>query len=469
MSEDLEGILKELKRRADRRFIDTLYPETGPLSRDKYKAQMKFFEAGTQYKQRLFLSPNRVGKTLSVGGYETTLHLTGEYPLWWQGKRFNSPIRAWVGGTTNLATRDILQTKLLGDFGRVGTGLIPGDLIREVVAKRGVPDAVELVRVKHASGKGNSVLTFKSYEQGREAWQGTEVEVVLLDEEAPMAIRSEALMRTMTVGGILMDTYTPLNGMTEVTESYLDGNDPAKWFITATLDDAPHLTEAMKTEYYNSIPIHERDARFRGIPTVGVGKIYPVDMESMLVDDHEIPRHWLKGYGLDVGWNRTAAIWGALNRDDDVLTLYSEHYQGAAEPAIHATAIKARSKLVGLIDPASRGRAQKDGEQLMQLYRNEGLILLPADNAVEAGIYDVWQRMTSGRLRIFKSLRNTQKELGLYHRDKDGKVVKREDHLMDALRYLVRGLSHLRPEQQDGRFNTVHGVRYLSALPRRRA
>ena len=150
-----------------------------------------------------------------------------------------------------------------------------------------------------------------------------------------------------------------------------------------------------------------------------------------------VPGHWPRAYGLDVGWNRTAAVWGALDRDSDVLYLYSEHYVGEAEPSVHASAIQARGKWIrGAIDPASRGRTQTDGRQLLQMYTDLGLDLTMADNAVEAGIYRVWQRLTSGRLKAFESLQQWFAEFRLYRRDEKGKVVKERDHLMDATRHL---------------------------------
>ena len=151
-----------------------------------------------------------------------------------------------------------------------------------------------------------------------------------------------------------------------------------------------------------------------------------------------IPDHWLKGYGLDVGWNKTAAIFGALNPDDGILYLYSEHYRGKDEPAIHAQSIKDRgAQIPGFIDPAAKGRSQVDGRRLIDEYRQQGLKLQEAENAVEAGIYACWLRMCSGKLKAFTSLSNWYSELRLYRRNQDGKVVKEYDHAMDAMRYLV--------------------------------
>jgi hypothetical protein len=101
-------------------------------------------------------------------------------------------------------------------------------------------------------------------------------------------------------------------------------------------------------------------------------------------------------------------------------------------------ATKARGKWIpGVIDPAAQGRTQSDGQQLIQLYRGCGLDLSPAVNAVEAGLYLVWQLMSAGKLKVFASLGNWLQEFRLYQRDSEGRVVKNFDHLMDAMRYLI--------------------------------
>ncbi len=217
----------------------------------------------------------------------------------------------------------------------------------------------------------------------------------------------------------------------------------SKLVVTATWDDAPHLTAEQKSELWASIPPYQRDARSKGIPQLGSGAIYPVPETDILVKPFDLPLFWPRAYGLDVGWNRTAAIWGAHDRDTDTVYLYQEHYRGQAEPSVHAAAIKARGDwMQGVIDPASRGRGQRDGEQLLQNYIDLGLLVSKAENGVEAGLFDVWQRLSTGRLRVFSTLQNWLSEYRLYRRDEKGQVVKTNDHLMDATRYLVvSGLS----------------------------
>lgn len=221
--------------------------------------------------------------------------------------------------------------------------------------------------------------------------------------------------------------------------------------VTATWDDVPHLTAEQKQALWESVPPHERDARSKGIPALGSGAIYPAAEEVYLCDPFEIPRYWPRAYGMDVGWKRTAAIWGAWDRESDTVFCYSEHYQGQAEPSVHADAVKARGDWIpGAIDPASNGASQLDGRRLNDEYRKLGLQIVDAENTVEAGIHAVYRRLSSGRLKIFKTLASTRSELRLYHRDENGKVVKENDHLMDALRYLIMtGMMHAMVEPSD--------------------
>lgn len=212
----------------------------------------------------------------------------------------------------------------------------------------------------------------------------------------------------------------------------------ARFCIQADWDDAPHLTADQKANLWASIPEYQRDARARGIPQLGSGAIYPVAESDFLIDPIEFPPWFRKVYAMDVGWKRTACLWGAIDPETDILYIYSEYYRGQAEPPIHATGIRTRGEWIpGVIDPASRGRSQIDGQQLFEDYKGLGLMLIPAINAVEAGIYEVWTRLSTGRLKVFRSCVNFIAEYRIYRRDEKGKIVKENDHLMDCVRYLV--------------------------------
>lgn len=215
-------MLEEKERRNRGRKLFGYYPETGELRRELYPKHTEFFRAGVEHRERLMLAANRVGKSEGVGGYELTLHLTGLYPEWWDGRRFDRPIRSWAAGDTSKTVREIIQEKMLGAVGDYGTGLIPRENLLRTTSKQGVSDAVDTVWIKHKTG-GTSVLTLKSYDQRREAFQGTEQDVIWLDEECPMDIYTECLLRTMTTNGLLLLTFTPLSGLTECVLNFLPG------------------------------------------------------------------------------------------------------------------------------------------------------------------------------------------------------------------------------------------------------
>lgn len=187
---------------------------------------MAFFAAGASEWERAMIAANRVGKTWGVGAYEVTCHLTGLYPAWWVGRRFEDPIDAWAAGDTSETTRDVIQVALTGvggegSDGSLGTGMIPGDcILGSPTAKRGIAGAFDTMRVKHVSG-GISKIGFKSYDQGRKKFQGTGKHLIWLDEEPDEDVYTECITRLMTLNGHLLATFTPLEGATKVVRKFM--------------------------------------------------------------------------------------------------------------------------------------------------------------------------------------------------------------------------------------------------------
>ena len=442
--EEYLKLLKVKNQRQNQNKIALFFPEEGALSRHNYPKHMEFFSVGKEYSERCIMAANRIGKSESIGAFETTCHLTGRYPAWWDGHRFDRPINAWAAGTTGTTARDIVQYKLIGPPEDFGTGLIPAKYIIKTSPKAGgVPNAVDTILVKHISG-GTSRLKIKSYAEGRKSFEGTEQDLIWLDEECPMAVYTECVTRTMTTNGLIMLTFTPLEGLTDTVLQFMPqgeiraGANGSKYLIMATWDDAPHLTKAQKDKLFAALPPHQREARSKGIPQLGSGAIFPILESNVVVADFAIPDHWLRCYALDVGWKRTAVLWAATDPTSQITYLYSEYYQGQAEPIIHAEGIKARGNWIpGVMDSAAHGRSQVDGQQLANIYLNLGLDLTNANKSVEAGLYKVWQMLSTNRLKVFGSLLNWLAEFRIYRRDENGKIIKENDHLMDCMRYLV--------------------------------
>ena len=200
--------------------------------------------------------------------------------------------------------------------------------------------------------------------------------------------------------------------------------------------DVPHLTEEIKNEIRGSIPPYQIDAVERGWPILGSGAIYPLAEDSVKVQDFPLPAEWPRAYGMDVGWDWTVAAFFAHDPAANLYYLYAAYVQGKQEPSSHAAAIRTFGPWIpGVIDPAANGRSQKDGMQLLRVYRDLGLNVTMARNSVEGGILKVYQMLHSGALKVFASVKPFFEEFRQYRRDMNGNVVKKHDHVLDGLRY----------------------------------
>ncbi|GAG10781.1 unnamed protein product, partial [marine sediment metagenome] len=209
--QELFELLEEKKRRQKYNKL-SLY--------DPYDWQKQFHKNGATDQQRLLMTGNRCGKTES-GCYEDAMHLTGRYPDWWEGKRYNRPVKMVVACNTTSVTRDVLQDRLLGensvgDPEQEGSGTIPQDCIAGHLNFPGVPGAYQILYIKHESGLGNSSIYFKAYEQGQKAIMGKGYDIVHIDEECPDDFYRQAVVRTLDNAGCVYLTFTPENGLTRL-------------------------------------------------------------------------------------------------------------------------------------------------------------------------------------------------------------------------------------------------------------
>lgn len=456
---ELYALMQEKQRRMKYDRMAHAWPETGPLRRELYPKHMAFFEMGAHKRIRAIFGANRSGKSESAA-YELACHLTGRYPAWWVGKRFNRPIRAWAASNTLVTTREALQRKLIGPKNDTGTGFVPQADIKQIAA--GAHDAIDFATVKHASGLGRSTVIFKTYEQGREKFQADEVDVIVLDEEPPdYGIYTECVTRTATTNGIVILAFTALKGITPLvckfmpefargTDLEVDHDDGSSRGLTIIgWDDAPHLTEESKRQMKAEYAPHEISARTTGMPSIGSGSIYPIPEREFVIDPVKggLPEHWPRVYALDPGHNRTAAVWGAWDQSEDCVYLYSEHYSSQVAVEMHAAAIKARGlNIRGVSDDSTN----VEGGTTVDLYRKHGLLVQKAQKSEkEARIHNVYSRLATGRLKVYSTLHNWLFEFRMYRRDEKGHIVKEHDHLMDATGYLIQsGLAIARPARR---------------------
>lgn len=409
-----------------------------------YTKQREFHALGRTKRERCLFAGNQNGKTF-CGAAEASYHLTGEYPPDWQGYRFERPIKMWAGSVSAEATRAGQQRLLTGepsDPEALGTGLIPKRCIVDKSPARGIPDALDTVLVKHVAG-GTSVLKFKSYEQGRQKWQVESVDVVWFDEEPPEDIYTEGISRTNATKGFIYLTFTPLLGISNVVMRFIKDANPDRGLVTMTIDDAEHIDAEQRAKIIASYPEHEREARTRGIPILGSGRIFPVARAAIEVEAFPIPDWWPRIGALDFGWDHpTAAVEMAHDRDSGIHYVTKAYRRAQAPVHEHALALKAWNCPVWSWPHDGLNSTAGAPDPLAEQYRRHGLNLLPQPasyddqrrNSVEAGLMDMLDLMTTGRLKVFSHLNDWFEEFELYHR-KDGKVVKERDDIMSATRY----------------------------------
>ena len=349
------------------------------------------------------------------------------------------------------STRDTLQRLLLGRPGEWGTGAIPKKHIISIKRAQGIADSVDSIFVRHALG-GVSRLYFKSYEKGRTKLQGETIDFAALDEEPPPDIYSEVLTRTNATKGIVWITFTPLLGMSEVVRLFLQNPTQDRTDICMTIYDVAHFSDEDRARIIASYPEHEREARTKGVPALGSGRVFPVAESAIGVEPFVLPDSWPRVAGIDFGWDHPSAVaWLAHDRDNDTIYVYDCFRVREATPAQQAPAIRARGEWIPVAWPHDGLQHDKgSGFQLAEQYRNAGLNMLhemaqfpetgdesghkTSRTSVEAGLLKMLQYMQNGRFKVFSTLNDWFEEFRLYHR-KDGNIVKLQDDLMAATRY----------------------------------
>ena len=220
--------------------------------------------------------------------------------------------------------------------------------------------------------------------------------------------------------------------------------------VQMTIDDAEHYTPEQREAIISSYPPHEREARIKGIPSMGSGRVFPVEEASITVDPFLIPAHWPQINGLDFGWDHPfAAVNAAWDRDGDCFYICKEYAQRETTPILHAASVKPWGAWIPCAWPHDGLQHDKgSGEALKDQYQAQGLNMLPekatftdGGNGVEAGVMDMLDRMQTGRWKVFSTCGGWLQEFRLYHRV-DGLIVKERDDRISASRYALMMARH---------------------------
>lgn len=441
-----------------------------------YPFQTKMFEAGNGTIARYACLANRIGKTYS-GAMEMSYHLTGQYPTvethgWeWTGRRFDRPIKAWAIGITNDSTRKVLQQELLGtidvrDGVNLGKGSIPLNTIDTENLEREGPCA-KVVRVKHVSG-GESILEFRSTQQGTHVLMGVAQDYIWLDEESPhqaLEIFSQCSTRLATTNGSLLITATPENGLSSLIQHFYDSED--LFIFHAGWDDAPHLSDEIKSKLLATYPEWEVELRTKGFPSKGSGAIFQVE-DSFIESDELFPQpHWPVVAGIDFGRSKdpSTVVFATKNPETDVIHIFREYYldKDRSPEAIAETILSSGIPNIPVIPPHDGNSVSTDGGSetraaiMRRLGCNVPMVTFSNPPEVQNTISNVnkkhmgkegglaWMAylFKQGKLKVCKDLSYFFKEKRSYfYITKGGKTQPKDgnDHIIDAARIAVLSL-----------------------------
>src|SRR6516162_5296686 len=379
--ESEELLLATLEAEKERRLTTNRLQYYAP-----YDAQLRFHNAGAKYRERMLCAANQSGKTFCAG-MEAAMHATGRYADWWKGKRFDKPTVGWACSVSGEVCRDTVQRILLGRSGAIGTGTIPKDAILETVTARGIADLVGIIKVQHESG-GVSLIVLKSYAAEREAFQGETLDWAWADEEAPIDIYTELLTRTNVGNGPVWMTETPLLGISEVVRRFLHEKSPDRYVQMMTIEDVGHFSQEEKQRIIASYPKWEVEARTKGVPILGSGRIFPVEESKIACEHRDFPSHWPRIGGMDFGWDHPfAAVELVWDRDTDVVYVSRVHRLKEATPIEHAAAIRPWGKDLRWSWPRDGKRETLEGAgiALAEQYKAQGLNMLHEHAQFEDG------------------------------------------------------------------------------------
>ncbi len=428
----------------------------------QYHWQRDFYDAGAFAMERMIMAANGVGKSETICA-ELAAHVTGQYPPWWRGKRFDrGGYEVWIGAIDNDMQKRGPQRALLGrnidtDLGK---GLLPASTIIDVKQRQaGVTGVADTVIVEHVSGE-NVTMKWLTFEQGWRKWQSGDPKIILWDEEPDennvdqKDILSEVLTRLVRNAGIFLVGYTPLLGETQLTQHFSDSQDPAVWYLGAGWDDAPHLDEESKKRIIAEYPAHQRDARTRGIPMLGEGRIFRAEENSFLCDPIPIPDHWARITGVDFGLAHPAATAGlAHDRDTDIVYLYDCWRETNSRIKDHAAVINTMGSWIPVSWPHDgEQRDRNSGQRFHVIYRDKhGCRMLTKsaryDNKTGGGqpqwpiIEMMRERMETGKFKVFRTCQPFLQEYRSYH-TKNGLIVSKKDDVLKATFYSLMMLRY---------------------------
>jgi phage terminase large subunit-like protein len=408
---------------------------------------------------RAFLGGNRSGK--STGGVADDLIQACDREVVPQHllpfKRWEPPFYG------RIVTPDLSHT-LEGVILQKIRELCPRDQLKGGNFDRAYDKQLRVLRFKNGSW-----IQFFSNEQDVDKFQGAALHRVHFDEEPREDIRKECLMRLIDYGGEELFTMTPLSGMSwmydEVYEPWERGQLEDGRVVVVDMDDNPHLDETAKLRALSGLSAEEREARKSGRFVHFAGLVYPqfskarhilptpLDLAHAIPDGAEVFR------GIDPGIRHMCAVlYGWLDENDELVIFDEIALQGRTVREVCREMVNrdyrwgfVSAQRPGIrprwtvIDPAARNTNSQTGRSDQQEFADNGVFTVPGQNSVTAGINRVKERLEADKLKVMAHCVELRAEFKRYRWVSAGRgeneakeaPVKKDDHLLDALRYIV--------------------------------
>lgn len=447
-----------------------------------FKHQLDFFRTGN-FDRRGILAANRIGKTVSTC-YETAYHLTGQYPDWWEGYKFDGPITAMVAGEGWGQVALVLQNELLGTQDvkiteNLGTGAIPRDSIVVDTMRNDGANCIGC-EIKHVSGQ-KSYLLFANYTQEVRQLQGLKLNLAVFDEQPPDDFFSEVVTRTATTQGKVLCSFTPLKGLNGLVSKFWNREEGYE-FVRVSWDDVPEydpwnqpfLLKETRLQLERDYLPHEREARIAGKPVLGRGAVFQIsNWPTYKSGDYDFAnfKRIQRIISLDLGLVNdktviTLMYWDPLDRiaylhrqitvkgvEEAVPTQYINHL---LRPEVYGTPI------VLPADANTPGRYTMSSNSIRELFEQYELNVLPnpimnppdsqgrVTNHKAYGINQMRQMLEFGTLMVNENCVEFLTEATNYYVDEKGRFSDPDDTI-DSARYALLGCLQGYAEDWDNR------------------
>ena len=328
--------------------------------------------------------------------------------------------------------------------------------------------------------KNGSMFNFFTYEQDKSKLGGWTGHRIHYDEEPPASFRGESQMRTMVRDGDEIFTMTPVEGLTWTFDEFgelcneaedVEGNwaeEGEMGVVVVRMEDNPALTTAAIEHAVRGLSHEEREARRSGRFVAIHGLIYAdYDPEEHFVPQRPLPKAINVVVGIDPGMRYACGVlWAYLTPDDTMVVFEEGYYQNmtVAQVAERVHLVNAEYEIEPIyyvIDPAARNRVNQTGRSDQMEFADHGILTIAGQNAVRPGINRVKERFQSSRLFVQTNCPHLDYELRRYRwrkpplTDEDAREapVKKDDHLLDALRYVIMSRPYL-PESPNEKQET---------------